>query len=154
MKNNLSIPAIRKYQTGALLTVCMLLASTCKEANLEGIKKTEFNSPVTLYLSEKAINRESGVMLELTEITDSRCPVNVNCIWAGNAKVKLSVSGTGMEKADLDLCLGQCDTRFQEADTVLFQQNNHTYTLILNKVEPFPGTSNKKKSVIIILKKN
>lgn len=139
----------------ALFLLCTLLSSTCKEdKDLTGSKKADFNTPIKLAVSEKAIISQSGLLLELTEINDSRCPVNVNCIWAGNAKVKLSVSGTGMEKTDLDFCLGQCDNRFQEADTVIFQQNNQSYSLILNKVEPYPGTADHKKTAILILKKN
>ena len=143
-----------RYKAAALLTICSLLAATCKEINMVGVKKAEFNRSVTLSVYEKAVNSENGLLLEVFEINDSRCPVNVNCIWAGNAKVKLSISGTDMEKADLNFCLGQCDKQFQEADTVLFQQDDQSYTLILTKVEPYPGTANRTKTATLILKKN
>lgn len=143
-----------KYKATALLTFCSLLSATCKEIDMDGVKRAELNKPITLSVNEKAVISNNGLMLELSAINDSRCPVTANCIWAGNAVVKLSISGTGVENANLDFCLGQCDQRFQEADTVLIQQNNQSYALILTKVEPYPGTADDTKTAILILKKN
>ena len=47
------------------------------------------------------INREkrvakSKVTIRFTELVeDSRCPTDTNCVWAGNAKIKIRVSGYG-----------------------------------------------------------
>jgi len=45
---------------------------------------------------EKAIQRSGTKIKFLDVVEDSRCPVDVNCVWAGNAKVKVEVrSGRG-----------------------------------------------------------
>ena len=38
-------------------------------------------------------NRLAIRFVELVE--DSRCPVDTNCVWAGNAKIKIRVRGNG-----------------------------------------------------------
>ena len=146
----------KKYQNVliALLPVCILLASTCKEGNLEGIKKIGLNSPFGIPVNEKAIISESGLLLEVSEINDSRCPINVECIWAGNSTVKLNVTSTGIEKTDFTFCIGQCENRLQEADTVLLQHQNQSYSFILKEVQPYPGQGSNKKTAIFLVKKN
>jgi hypothetical protein len=40
-----------------------------------------------------------GVRLKFVELVeDSRCPVDTNCIWAGNAKIKVRVTRNGKSK--------------------------------------------------------
>src|SRR5262249_12271428 len=48
---------------------------------------------------EKAIQRSGTKIKFLDVVEDSRCPVDVNCVWAGNAKVKVEVrSGRGRSR--------------------------------------------------------
>jgi hypothetical protein len=137
----------------ALLPVCMLLAATCKKADFDGSKKADLNKSFSLSVGEKAIINTDRLLIELSVIDDSRCPANVQCIWAGNAKVKLAVKGTEAEQKRLDLCLGQCDKGFVEADTVSFEQDNKSYSLILTSVTPYPGTEEGKKTATLLLKR-
>jgi hypothetical protein len=45
--------------------------------------------------TEKNIPR-AGFRIKFVEIVDdSRCPVDTNCVWAGNAKVRIEVSEPG-----------------------------------------------------------
>lgn len=147
---------IKQYSKilAALLPVCILFASTCKETDVEGSIKAELNKPITLAVAEKAVFSTDSLLLEMNGINDSRCPANVQCVWAGNATVKLVVMGTGTEETGLDLCLGQCDNRFKQTDTVSFKQGNKSYSLILTKVNPYPGTDEVKKTAVLLLKKN
>jgi hypothetical protein len=51
--------------------------------------------PETLVLrqGQKKTSRASHVTLSFVSVTDdSRCPVDVDCIWAGNAKVHVKVT--------------------------------------------------------------
>ena len=148
---------MKSYQniTAVLLLLCTLLSSTCKdEQDLTGSEKAKLNTAFKLAMSEKVVFTEANLMLELNEINDSRCPVNVQCIWAGNAKAKLLVTGAGSEKISLELCLGQCDSNFKEIDRVSFKVDNKSYSLVLNKVDPYPGTGNAKKTAVLMLQKN
>lgn len=144
----------RKIAT-ALLLLFTLLSSTCKEEqDLTGSGKAKLNTAFKLAMSEKVIFTEANLMLELNEISDSRCPVKVQCIWAGNAKTKLVITGANSEKVSLELCLGQCDIGFKESDIVSFDIDNESYSLILNKVDPYPGTGDATKTAVFILQKN
>jgi len=47
------------------------------------------NKPIELRYGEIYTGIENKMSIKLDSITeDSRCPYNVECIWAGNAKVK------------------------------------------------------------------
>jgi len=63
-------------------------------------------------------------------LEDSRCPVNVVCIWAGNAKVLLTLTKDSYKQ---DFILNT-NKRFNR-DTVLFG-----YTISLKNVWPLPHT--------------
>jgi len=52
----------------------------------------EFGKAVTLKLNDK-ITFSDGLVVILTEINDSRCPKDVQCIWAGEISVVLELSG-------------------------------------------------------------
>ena len=55
--------------------------------------------------NEKNVPR-AGFRIKFVEmVDDSRCPVDTNCIWAGNAKVKITVQRNGQEQS-LDVTLG------------------------------------------------
>lgn len=148
---------MKSYQniiTGLFL-LCTLLSSTCKE-DLTGSGKAKLGTAFKLARSEKVIFTDANLLLELNEINDSRCPVNVQCVWAGNAKAKLLVSGASGEKISLDFCLGQCDSGLKETDTISFKLDNESYSIVLNKIEPYPGTGDAKtkKNAVFILQKN
>jgi hypothetical protein len=60
--------------------------------------------PFPLALGQTARVRPGG--LELTfqaVVSDSRCPVDVTCVWAGEARLRLKVSGTGAPPEELEL---------------------------------------------------
>jgi ABC-type glycerol-3-phosphate transport system substrate-binding protein len=51
---------------------------------------------VKINTEEKA---NGGVRIKFVELVeDSRCPVDTNCIWAGNAKIKVRVTRNGKSK--------------------------------------------------------
>lgn len=48
---------------------------------------------------EKAIQHSGTKIKLLGVIEDSRCPTDVNCVWAGNAKIKIEIrSGRGRSR--------------------------------------------------------
>ena len=59
--------------------------------------------PVKIHETASA---KGGVRIKFVElIDDSRCPTDTNCIWAGNAKIKVRVTRNGRSK-DLELNTG------------------------------------------------
>jgi hypothetical protein len=80
--------------------------------------------------SKKIFDRKLTVTV-LSVIEDSRCPKDVECIQAGNAKVRVAVrKGTDSSKImDLDLNAGQ--------KTVMFEN----YKIKLDALTPYPATA-------------
>ena len=79
------------------------------------------------------------LVIAVDSIQDSRCPINANCVWAGNAKVSFSASqGSSVQKASL--CLGACDKVTKTSDSIVLQFPNGQYEITLQKVDPYPGT--------------
>jgi len=47
----------------------------------------------------KEVTAAGGLKIAFIELVeDSRCPTDVNCIWAGNAKIKVRVTKNGRSK--------------------------------------------------------
>lgn len=70
-----------------------------------------------------------GLKVEFNSLVeDSRCPKGVNCVWEGNAKVGLKVSGAGKEAASLEL-----NTNVEPRKGSL-----HGYEISLVRLEPYP----------------
>lgn len=55
------------------------------------VKEAQFDQPFTLFVRQKAhIDNLQIRFISVPE--DSRCPTDVECVWAGNAKIALGVS--------------------------------------------------------------
>jgi|GEM_PF-1882154 len=84
------------------------------------------------------------IEVQVISITDSRCPINANCVRFGEAEVKVSVTGLQEIATIIDLCIGDClqHGEFLEADTVEVNIDNKDYAVILTDVIPYPATTN------------
>lgn len=80
--------------------------------------------------SKKLFDRRITVKV-LAVVEDSRCPKDVDCIQAGNAKVRISVrKGTDSSKiVDLDLNAGQKSVMFEK------------YKITLSALTPYPASA-------------
>jgi hypothetical protein len=80
--------------------------------------------------SKKLFDRTLTVKV-LAVVEDSRCPKDVDCIQAGNAKVRVSVrKGTDSSRiVDLDLNAGQRSVTFEN------------YKITLSALTPYPETA-------------
>lgn len=88
-----------------------------------------------------------GIEIEFEEVLeDSRCPVDVQCVWAGQARVKVKVSGTDLPEESLDLIVGK------EGKDVLCEVDG--FVLKVMNLAPYPDSTNEenKKYVLSILK--
>lgn len=56
-------------------------------------KMYDYGEEFELDLEEKAFFKEGNVTVTFLDvITDSRCPKNVTCVWAGNGEVEIQVN--------------------------------------------------------------
>lgn len=59
----------------------------------------QISESVTLRAGEQKTAPKSKVRIKFISVTeDSRCPVGVDCVWAGNAKVKVKISSGRQSK--------------------------------------------------------
>ena len=57
--------------------------------------KTQTENRVTVKVHEqKAVNKQLSIKF-VEMVGDSRCPADMRCVWAGNAKIKVELSGKG-----------------------------------------------------------
>lgn len=84
--------------------------------------------PATLTLALNEEGSAHGVSLRATAIEDSRCPQDVTCVWAGEARVKLALV-TGMGTSSMPLVLGGAPI------------TTETATVTLTNVTPEPTVS-------------
>lgn len=106
-------------------------AGTSEPAQLASAAPLPLGEPFTLEEGETAaIAGVLGVRFE-SVVEDSRCPVDVNCVWAGNAEIVLEVVKDGEEPAFMHL--NTLRDRATEA-------NYLEYTIELVDLEPKPRT--------------
>lgn len=95
-----------------------------------------------------AVNKATQVAAEdarlevaVTELSESRCPTDVDCTWQGQASVKVELRGGGQPVQTAALCLGACRN-----DTAAVVVNAVPYWLVLKAVTPYPA---KNQSVLV-----
>ncbi|PWJ58817.1 hypothetical protein CLV98_103184 [Dyadobacter jejuensis] len=77
------------------------------------------------------------LQVELVAINDSRCPVNVNCVWAGSAALRFKVYDAQSE-TEVALDFSGAD---KTKNSVSFNLNGQGYLLRVSEVMPYPETS-------------
>jgi hypothetical protein len=83
------VKSMRRKALWASLAVCVLMGLYgCAPAT---IKEFSLDEPFTLFVRQKAQVAELQIQF-LGVSQDSRCPVDVECVWAGNAQITLRVS--------------------------------------------------------------
>lgn len=73
----------------ALATALVIMVSMTASA------QTKTKEIFTLGVGKQKTAKKSRLKIKFLEVTeDSRCPTGVDCIWAGNAKIKVQVVGS------------------------------------------------------------
>lgn len=67
-------------------------------------KEVKMNEEFALGVNQQVFVNTEDLMIEFSSVLeDSRCPVGVNCIWEGNAKIQIKVSKSKVETAVFEL---------------------------------------------------
>ena len=72
------------------------------------------------------------LMLILANVSDSRCPAQAQCVWAGQAVLTITAAQTGVPAVDLALSLDATQPK------VPAQAVYRNYTITLQSLEPSP----------------
>jgi hypothetical protein len=92
--------------------------------------QAELDTPITLAFSQIASLEGGKIIIEFADVTeDSRCPVNVTCVWEGQATVALNISLDGKDMGSLNLTSRAGHEKLAIADI-------ESYSIRLQKVEP------------------
>ena len=117
-----------------LLVIGALLFSACKSSD------TSPSDSISIGLHQSG-RLGSDVVVRADSIQDSRCPLTVNCIWAGQAKVNLLVS-KGTDSTTVHLSIGgNLDSTNKRPDSTTVSLKNEPYKVILRAVNPYPRES-------------
>ena len=108
------------------LTTCLLFLPACSPA-AQTLRPGQLN----LKPGESASSPDGSVTITFVEVVqDSRCPSDVECVWAGNIQVLIEVhQGTELQQYTLTLPP-------LEGDTSVFTLAD--YTIELKDVQPYP----------------
>ncbi len=73
-----------------IIFIGLFLAMTSYSQEIEPFKI----EMLTLKTGQQKIAKMSGLKIKFLGVTeDSRCPTDVQCVWAGNAKMKFRITG-------------------------------------------------------------
>jgi hypothetical protein len=108
--------------------LCLVAATACVEKSPAG-PTAPLNQQFTLRRGETVSINSASVRLEFVEVTgESRCPANVQCVWAGDAIVHVRALD-GAAVADYELHAG--DSRRSAA-------SHRQLRIELVQLEPYP----------------
>ena len=155
------ITRVSKPVNSNILKVCLLFLgmiclsnSSCDKNAIDGIRTAEFNHTFELALNDQVIlpKEQKEIMLELTALNDSRCPANVQCVWAGNAAIEVIFTDDAGSKSSAALCICQCDSKLKNIDSAYITLNNNKYSIELSAISRSTKPSAKAKASIQIKK--
>lgn len=89
----------------------VVMAGACGRASEPvepgGIFHVQAGDTVELQVGESAVLGNNGPRITFKAVeADSRCPVNVTCVWAGDAQVRLDATGPTARAQRLELHTG------------------------------------------------
>lgn len=101
----------RRRTLGALIMTAALTLLWAACAPVETAVVAEPGQAFALPLGKTAAVKGSDVRLTFKDVrTDSRCPVDVQCVWAGEAKIGVVISGNGPTEETRVLTLAPGDS--------------------------------------------
>ena len=74
--------------------VLLLMAVALAACGRDGSAAT-LNTPIQLAPGQSAVFEDENLKVQLVDVSDSRCPTDVTCLWAGEAVARLTISSKG-----------------------------------------------------------
>ncbi|GAB3692544.1 hypothetical protein GCM10027592_11600 [Spirosoma flavus] len=133
----------------------MITVFSCKSGDSQATDQVPPADKVILGTDQSA-RIGSQIVVHVESIQDSRCPANVTCVWAGQAKVQVNLSKDTDSKT-VQLILGP-DLQNREnkrPDSTGVTLANEVYKVVLREVTPYPeatSTTESKKAVVQVSK--
>jgi hypothetical protein len=78
-----------------LFLFLLFLSWTWQRQTAEPVKEVSLDEEFTIKFGQPVEVKDANLRITFTAVEeDSRCPVDVVCVWAGNAKLNLEVKGS------------------------------------------------------------
>ncbi len=131
---------------------CAQQASLQANPQSPAVLQAEFNVPFQLRPNQAAqVNAEPIQITFITISEDSRCPLEVSCIRAGQATATFKLQGQANQENTFELTLAAA-----QSDLAVHQLDG--YSIQLMKVDPYPKTTQTIKpldyKVTVVISKN
>jgi len=125
----------------AIISIIFSIAFGCIQQTKN--KEVRMNEEFSLGVNQQVSVNTEGLMIEfVTVLEDSRCPVGVDCVWEGNAKIRIKISKSDMGATTIEL-----NTNL-EPTNILFQD----YKIHLVRLEPQPKAGTTTIAVLRIMR--
>lgn len=114
-----------------LITLLLALAavSCAQSAPFEARVEAPLDAVFTLQVGQQAVIEDTPFRLRFVSVPeDSRCPIDVDCVWEGDARVRLVLSFADSAEQSLDLHT-LLEPRFEFV---------RGYRITLERLEPAP----------------
>lgn len=128
-----------------LILLSLLIIASCSS----GQKKMPETSklPTEIALGQTTTIDKTKITFTAV-IEDSRCPTNVQCIWAGRAKVLVTITEKGKDAVEKEVILGETKPG-ENADKTVLVSNGAT--IMVSELKPYPKDSNNEvKNYILV----
>jgi len=97
-----------------ILVIVLIGITACKNESGTIMNNFVLGDTVSIKFNETIKNDENGLSLRMDSVlNDSRCPIDVECIWAGNAKVRFAF------KSNIDEIKFSLNTTLMPRDTTI-----------------------------------
>jgi len=116
----------------------------------ESLNYVELNKEFSLKINQNAFIRSEFIKIKLIDISDSRCPKGVQCVWAGEARAEINILKNNQDVGTFNLTLG---SGRNDESTINFDK----YSVKLTAVEPYPilnQTIKEKIATLLVQKLN
>ncbi len=128
-----------KYLTLFSLLALLMVTSCNKNDDDDGGSNSILGQTIEINFGESVMVNSDGIILSFTGIDDSRCPSDVICITAGEAKATFVLALTGGSTEDVVLTSpGLC---FEQDGSCGETKNAGAYSFQLLSIDPYPITT-------------
>jgi len=87
-----------------LVPLALFFLCTAVMGVVTGPEETEDQVQLKLKIGEEQRLKNEGLRIRFVSVVeDSRCPKNVNCVWAGNGKVLLNIADRRKKSRSVEL---------------------------------------------------
>lgn len=128
-----------RSSSGLLLLLAVAMPA-CHHASQPATHTVNPGELVQLHEGESASIRGTNTQFRIEDINDSRCPADVQCVWAGQAAVVLTLFGTDVTRTDtLRLNKPKPDAHYGG------------YHIWLKEVKPFPRSARDSTAKVVTI---